>query len=106
MTFNLSYLPEALCLPIREVFPVLGFSEESTGIPLKAAPCDRLTVRYDGKEIKIGYSAKNEIFRALKIIKQQSLKSDFQVAETRFTDELGIMLDCSRNAVRNTEHLK
>lgn len=106
MTFDLSYLPEALCLPIREVFPVLGFSEESTGIPLKAAPCDRLTVRYDGKEIKIGYSAKNEIFRALKIIKQQSLKSDFQVAETRFTDELGIMLDCSRNAVRNTEHLK
>ena len=105
MKLNLTALAENLQEGTRETLGKLGFTEGKDGVPVTATPSDVLTVEYDGKTLKIGYPALNQYYRALRLVKQNGC-APFSVREECAVKELGIMADCSRNAVRNLPYLK
>lgn len=106
MKVNISRLPDALRECTSEVAEQLDFVLDGNGYELHAEEGETLSVKFDGKVISVVYPALNQYFRGLKLAKQHFDKKGFEVSESFVLDELGIMLDCSRNAVRSVEHLK
>ncbi|MBR2988245.1 MAG: beta-N-acetylhexosaminidase, partial [Clostridia bacterium] len=76
------------------------------GYPIKAIEGEEFVVEFDGTEFTVTYDKVNKFFRGLLLIVKNGCKKAWKVKEDCFTKELGIMLDCSRNAVRNMDHLK
>lgn len=108
MKINVAKLPNELRDPALELMDRLDFTRDVNGYVLDAqSGTDELTVTFDGnKQITIGYPSLNQFFRGLRLIKQHFDKKGFKIAEKCAASELGIMLDCSRNAVRSVEHVK
>ncbi len=105
MKINFSTLSQELLAKTNEVANQIGLEPSLQGLPLTAEQGEKLTVVCDGKSVKITYPTLNQYFRALFILAQNGSKK-FSVSEDCHASELGIMLDCSRNAVRNLTHLK
>ena len=99
-------LPSDLLFGAKHIIDLLGFKENEGGIPIHAEQSNTLSVHFDGNEISIRYRRKNEFFRALNLLKRYGTQKTFFVEERCIADEFGVMLDCSRNAVRNLAHLK
>ena len=106
MKVNISKLSDNLRECTAEVAAQLNFTLDGNGYEIIAEEGETLNVSFDGKVIKIIYPAINQFFRGLRLVKQNFNKKGFSVSETCKATELGIMLDCSRNAVRNINHLK
>lgn len=108
MKINVSALSAELNECVKDCAETLGFDLCADGHALKTETADGLTVGFDGKDFTIGYpeNAKHLFFRGLRLIKQNGEKKPYEISETRDFTELGIMLDCSRNAVRNERHVR
>ncbi len=105
MKINFSTLNQELLAKTNEVSCQIGLEPSLQGLPITAEKGEKLTVVCDGKSVHITYPALNQYFRALSILAQNGNKK-FSVTEECATTELGIMLDCSRNAVKTVAHLK
>ena len=106
MKINISALDNELRAKVGEVAEQLGFTMDVNGYAIEAQKGDEFTVKFDGKKFTIVYDAVNRFFRGLLIVAKSGARKDFSVKEECVAEELGIMLDCSRNAVRNLNHLK
>ena len=105
MNINFSFLPEQLKKATEEIILQIGIKSSSDGIILTAEKGEMLSVVCDGKTIKITYPTLNQYFRALAIVAMKG-KGVYKVQEKALIAELGIMLDCSRNAVATISHIK
>ena len=108
MKINVSALNPELNECVKDCAEALGFELCADGRALKTETAEGLTVRFDGKDFTVGYpeNAKHLFFRGLRLIKQNGERKPYEINETRDFTELGIMLDCSRNAVRNERHVR
>lgn len=106
MKVNISKLPDNLRDCTGEVAAQLDFVLDGSGYEIRAAEGETLSVEFDGKIFNVTYPTLNQYFRGLRLIKQCFNKKGFSVSETYKMGDLGIMVDCSRNAVRNIEHVK
>ncbi len=106
MKINLKKLPASLRAQTEEIADRLGVSVCDDGYPLLAEEGEELKVDFDGKTVCITYPARNQFFRGLRLFKQHFAQKAFSIRERCTLDELGIMLDCSRNAVRTVAHVK
>ena len=106
MNLNVSLLSDELRVKTIEVANVLRFNLSVEGQLIVAQKGDKFSVKFDGEKFTITYDELNRFFRGLLLIARYGDKKKFEVEETCFAKELGIMLDCSRNAVRNTNHIK
>ena len=106
MNVNVASLGEELRTRTMEVAKTLRLELTADGCPIKAEKGEEFAVSFNGKEFTITYDTVNKFFRGLVLIVKNGDKKAWEVKEDCFTKELGIMLDCSRNAVRNIEHIK
>lgn len=106
MKINIAHLSDALRQRTEEVSQELGFELNLNGYEISATKGDALSVNFDGKKIEITYGKLNEYFRALLLIKKNFNKKGFSVTENCLYEDLGIMVDCSRNAVKSVAHVK
>ena len=108
MKINISALSAELIESVKECAEMLGLETGTDGYALKTETAEGLTVRFDGNDFTVGYpeNARHLFFRGLRLIKQNGDKKPYELTESRDFTELGIMLDCSRNAVRNERHVR
>ena len=106
MNINVALLNEELRTRTKEVAKTLRFDLAIDGYAIKAEQGDKFSVEFNGEEFKITYDTVNKFFRGLLIVASQGDKKPFEIEENCRAKELGIMLDCSRNAVRSVEHVK
>lgn len=65
-----------------------------------------LSIEKEGDRVKIDYSQKAYLFRALGLLKERLEEERFTLSETARFSMNGIMLDCSRNGVANLQTVK
>ncbi len=106
MKLNIGKLPVHLRARMGEVADMLGFEITIDGYALNACEGDTLTVSFDGSAFEVTYPTLNQFFRALLLIKQNYAGEPFAVTQSFSADEFGIMVDCSRNAVKTVAHVK
>ena len=106
MKINISALDNELRVKVGEVASQLGFEMDVNGYAIEAQKGEEFSVKFDGNKFFITYDALNRFFRGLMLVAKSGAKKGFAVNEKCVAEELGIMLDCSRNAVRNLTHLK
>ena len=106
MKINISALDNELRTRVGEVATQLGFEMDVNGYAIEAKQGEEFSVSFDGQKFTIVYDALNRFFRGLLLVAKSGAKKKFTVSEKCVAEELGIMLDCSRNAVRNLTHLK
>lgn len=87
---------------LKELCPELGIPFNSTGrnVVSRKIPSG-LSVSFDGGNAVVGYCRKSDFFRALSFLKEGVCVQEQPAFET-----LGLMMDCSRNAVTNLKSLK
>lgn len=108
MNFNISKLNDDLRKGVFEVKDILGIVMDENGYELHAEQSENFKVTLNGKSITIYYTALSEFYRGLKTVKQNLSKklSVFEIEEKNSFKDLGIMVDCSRNAVKSVEGVK
>lgn len=77
--------------------------ELGEGISVKAIESSVNTIEQVKNELRIYYKSYNYIFRGLKMFLQEG---DCRIIDDCAFDSLGIMIDCSRNAVMNVNSVK
>ncbi|MBE6632645.1 MAG: beta-N-acetylhexosaminidase [Ruminococcaceae bacterium] len=92
---------------INEILPLLGCSDDVTGIPvmLKRRP-NGLKVNSDKKGYTIEFSTRASLLRAVGILVENIDNGNLCIEETPSFETLGTMPDCSRNAVHTVDTLK
>ena len=105
MKINISKLLPDLRQATAEVLKQLNITVQETGYFLEAKRGDNFLVSFDGKTFHIEYPAHHMYFRALQLIRRFGDK-EFSISERCMAKEFGVMLDCSRNAVRTVNFLK
>ncbi|MBE5750549.1 MAG: hypothetical protein E7346_06765 [Clostridiales bacterium] len=65
-----------------------------------------LKVERKNSKITVFYSKKSDIARSLLLIKANQTESDYSIKENYVFEDVCLMIDCSRNAVRNVETVK
>ena len=107
MNINFSRVPQNRKEGLLEAACQLGISEkEQGGIPLFIGNAEKLTVSYDGEAFRILFPSLNQLYRGLRLLKEKFEGRKFSYTEICSMKELGIMLDCSRNAVRTVDFVK
>lgn len=106
MKLNLNGVPAGLKASADEVLKTLCLEEGADGIAVEAVKGDKLKVESDGKKYVVTYDTITAFNRALTLIKANADKGEFTVEECKTPAELGVMLDCSRNAVRTVAFVK
>ncbi len=106
MKINISALPDTLRAQTEIIAAELNWSLDANGYTITAEQGDGLSVVFNGKNVTITYSAINQFFRGLLLFKKSFNKKGFSLHEDCLYSELGIMVDCSRNAVRSVAHVK
>ncbi len=92
----------------RELAAVLGITCGEDGIPVEASPrSEGLMVARQADSCVIQYHRACEYYRALGLLVQGLRQGgDFTCQETPAFQSLGVMLDCSRNAVLTVDSIK
>lgn len=85
---------------VNEISGILGISISRGGIPVTCSKKDFLEYYYDGKKGHIYYRHDHQFIRGIGVFCEH-LKNgqSFCVSESPTYDNLGVMADCSRNAV-------
>ena len=89
---------------IKELRQELGYTLSSQGIPVVCRQGDALAVESDGSAVTITWSRPIELYRALSLIPRPLVPCEIH-EKARF-QTLGLMFDCSRNAVIRPEAMK
>lgn len=106
MKISVAKLSSELQNQAKVALAELGVKVDESGFVLTAEKGDNLKVDFDGKTVSIVYPSVNQFFRALLLLKRSFDQKGFSITEKCLYDDLGIMIDCSRNAVKSVEHLK
>ena len=106
MKLNLRGLSAELKASADEILKTLGICEGADGATVEAKKGDNLKVAFDGEKYEVTYDTIAAFNRALTIIKANGGAAAFGAEEGKTPTELGVMLDCSRNAVRTVEFVK
>lgn len=108
MNLNLSKLSDELRHGVTEVKKQLAIVLDEAGIELEAEQSESFKVSLSGRSAKIEYRKLNEFYRGLTLLKifVNKKQANGVVEETAHFDSFGIMLDCSRNAVKSVETVK
>lgn len=104
MRLNLSLLEPLFRERLLRSAAPLGITEAEDGIVLKAEKSDKVQIIKEGNTVTVYYAAPYEFFYGVKtyLSSPESEKIDISCS----FGELGVMLDCSRNAVRSLEGVK
>lgn len=105
--YNLSYVDSLIKNNVYEACARMRIStDDSEGVKVNIVKGDSAYLEIKPDEIIISYVKKYQIFYGLKMMavndRKKTLKKDISCA----FEHLGVMLDCSRNAVPNVEFLK
>ena len=92
-------------IAIKEILELLSLTEFEFDFCENKNLCG-LKVLKENLKVKIEYSEKAYLFRALGLLKERVEENSFELEETANFSLNGIMLDCSRNAVANMETVK
>ena len=65
-----------------------------------------LKVRLSDGNVRVEYANKRDIARAALILKANGTNGDYEIEERQTFEDVCLMVDCSRNAVRNVETVK
>ena len=104
MRLNLSSLDKLFRERLLRSAASLGITEAEDGMVLKSQKADKAEVVKEGNAVTVYYTAPYEFFFGVKtyLASPDSEKIEINSA----FGELGVMLDCSRNAVRSVESVK
>lgn len=80
--------------------------DDADGIKINFIKGDCASLEIKSDEINITFSKKYELFYALKLLMENERKKSFKCDINCKVKHLGVMMDCSRNAVPNVEFLK
>ena len=105
MKLNLKNLDELLRSRLLKSAHGLSIKEDADGVVVNAEKSDKTVIIPAQNEVTIKYAKTYEFFYALKTFLSDPNKKENTEIECKF-DELGIMIDCSRNAVKTVEHVK
>lgn len=89
-----------------EYFRELGFKSEINIVSEKVAGNSDLKVTKENDKIRVRYSRESQLGRAALIIAERYGFDNFVTEEKTHVENLGLMVDCSRNAVCNMATLK
>ena len=107
MELNLTKLHSSLICETKEALSELKVKYSDTSSTyLTATKSDKFSVDFDGTTYNICYPELRFYFRALTIIKLNCKLTKFHITETSYAKELGVMLDCCRDAVYNVKQMK
>ena len=98
MKINICNISEELKENTLKIFNMLNIEMGNDGYLLNAFLSDKFSVSFKNNEFTIEYPHINLFFRGLLLIKRYKDKN-FYIRENPL-HELGVMMDCSRNAVR------
>lgn len=102
-------VPEELRKGMKEIAVVYGLNKkQEAGITFRKETKEGFKVTQNGNEITIDYNRKTDAFRALGRLlgEKQNPHKHVLLQEKALISKIGIMIDCSRNAVPNIEYLK
>lgn len=107
MLLNPTGLSEDQKQAVNEISGILGISLSEDGIPVDIIKKECLEYGFDGEKGYIYYRHDHQFIRGIGIFCEY-LKSGqrFCVSETPSYEKLGVMVDCSRNAVINMDAFK
>lgn len=108
MQINLTGLNNKLAAAVKEVSGLLGIELSPSGIPIhfiEAETADSgIQIRYDGTAGTVMYSQHHQCIRAIGLMTEGLKKGKaFEITEIPLYDNLGLLIDCSRNAVLRVE---
>lgn len=83
-----------------------GLSLADDGAQIVCRASDELTAEYDGKTLIIGTRGDKGFFRALSLSADMPKNKPFSLREQYGLRDLGLMIDCSRNAAPMPETIK
>ncbi len=107
MNINFENLDNIKKSAITELQKDLNFEIGNDGVILKAYQINNgLNVICKSNEVLIEYSHLSEFFRGFRIYIENANNTDFIINETCKVEDLGLMVDCSRNAVPKIETVK
>lgn len=89
----------------NELAPMLGLSRESDGIPLRLQKSNIPGCCIQNDEAVIFYASRHQIWRELGILSEHGEVPFCQMEKPAYQD-LGVMLDCSRNGVLTVEAVR
>ena len=104
MKFNLSFLEKNFRMRLMLSLDQLGITESRKGPAIIAEKADKARVVWNNDIVTVYYTKKYEFFYGVKRIVESSERVDFDI-DCAF-GEFGVMLDCSRNAVRTVATVK
>lgn len=108
ITLELKSIPEEFVAGLALLSGELNFTLGEGGIPLRAEhraePGFLLERGDDG--ISISYERPCDFYYAFSLVPVYADRARFRIERGRFTEELGLMLDCSRNAVIGVDSVK
>lgn len=92
---------------IEAVAGEIGLELCDDGIPVYLKQYNRgLRVSFENDSYMIEYSTRNTLMRGMGLLSRYAGKGKFNVSENPSFDMLGIMVDCSRNAVMKIDSVK
>lgn len=95
-------LPENCLAALRELRPDLGMTPAGSGLEIRCRRGDALSVESDGRTVTLTWAAPVEFYRGLSLIPE----SPCSIHEKARFETVGVMFDCSRNAVLKPEALR
>lgn len=108
MRLHVLSLSEQLRIGLTQLQSDLDFTLADDGIELSAEGCGKpgFTLEREGDRVRITYQRPCDFFYAFSLFLAYAERKELSVRRERFTEELGMMLDCSRNAVAGPETVK
>lgn len=103
MTFNHSFLTARLKEGLEKLQQYGFLSLDKEGVLLKATQGEKIAIEKTAKEIQITYDTEPHFYMAL--ARAMKMREDKQEIMPKIRD-LGVMLDCSRNAIMKPEEVK
>lgn len=97
-------MPESYLSALKELEADLQMTLSDTGLEIRCVRGDALTVKSDGSSVTLTWAAPVEFYRGLSLIPHPLTPCDIQ-EKARF-ETVGVMFDCSRNAVLNPKSLR
>ncbi|WP_052427434.1 family 20 glycosylhydrolase [Neobacillus niacini] len=105
MIVKLQGLTDQQVSAVTEILPLLGIQLSEEGIPVQFGKTEAgIHITYDGNTGTILYQEIHQIYRALGLFIEEVKKGEvFDRKENPVYVSLGVMIDCSRNAVIKVE---
>lgn len=108
LSIHLTGLTEKQLAAVSEVAGILSIRMERSGIPVICKKQGKgIRISYDEAQVTIAYEQEHQLFRALSRFLENVRRGErVEINERPVYEQLGFMVDCSRNAVLNYEGYK